>query len=243
MDSQIYNEHIEQEEAHWWFVSRRIITEYLLKKLKFPDNAKILDAGCGAGGNLHMLAGYGDVYGCEMNDTVRARSIERKIGTIEYGKFPDEIPFADIKFDMIAMFDVLEHIEDDRAALATVASRLTKDGQLLLTVPAYQFLFSQHDRLHHHFRRYSKKKLEEKIAAAGFKIEYINYWNCFLFPVAVITRLTDLFRPKNAPALGRKMPPAALNNFLIKLVSSERFLADKINLPFGLSLIMVARKI
>ena len=243
MDSQVYKEHIEQEETHWWFVSRRNITSSLLKKLNLPKNAKILDAGCGAGGNLPLLAEYGEVFGSEMNDEVRNHSISRNIGTIAYGKLPDEIPFKDTKFDLIAMFDVLEHIEDDRTTLAAITNRLTPNGQLLITIPAFQFLFSEHDIAHHHFRRYSKKEIVQKVKEAGLTIEYINYWNFFLFPIAIMARLTDFLRPKNSRALGRKTPPYFVNQLLIKLVSSERFLNPKIPLPFGLSLMVVARKI
>lgn len=174
MDKLVYDEHIENEETHWWFVARRAISKHILDRIKLPKNAKILDLGCGSGGNLSMLARYGELFGCEMNDKVREHSIKRNIATIAYGKLPDEIPFADQKFDLIAMFDVLEHISDDRAVLTAVHGRLARDGVLLLTVPAFQFLFSKHDRLHHHFRRYSKSELKEKVMAAGFKIEMIN---------------------------------------------------------------------
>lgn len=101
MDSLIYNEHIEHEETHWWFVSRRAITRCLLNLIKFPRNIKILDLGCGAGGNLPMLSEYGEVFACEMNDQVREHSASRGIGTVAYGKLPDEIPFAGVRFDLI----------------------------------------------------------------------------------------------------------------------------------------------
>ena len=242
MDSQVYSELIEQEETHWWFVSRRAITQYLLNLIKIPKNAKILDLGCGAGGNLSMLSTYGEVFACEMNDQVREHSAGRNIGSVAYGKLPDEIPFSGQQFDLITMFDVLEHIEDDNATLAAVAGRLSQGGVLLLTVPAFQCLFSRHDKLHHHFRRYGKTELQEKIKAAGFKIEYLNYWNFFLFPVAVAARMLDFFRAKNEHAIGTKIPAPAINKILTKLVSAERFLFPRIPLPFGLSLMLVARK-
>ena len=243
MDSLVYNEHIENEETHWWFVSRRAITKHLLNHIKLPKNAKILDLGCGSGGNLPVLAGYGEVFGCEMNDTVREHSIKRNIATVAYGKLPDEIPFADQKFDLIAMFDVLEHIKDDRAVLSAVHGRLSSDGILLITVPAFQFLFSRHDKLHHHFRRYSKSELKEIVQTAGFKIERLNYWNFFLFPVTIFARILDLFVSSDKPAIGSKIPSAPINKFLTKLASAERYLVPSVPLPFGVSLILVARKI
>lgn len=113
----------------------------------------------------------------------------------------------------------------------------------MLTVPAFQCLFSRHDVLHHHFCRYSKRELRKKVEAVGFKIEYLNYWNVFLFPVATIIRLFDFRRGKDSTAIGANIPAKPINNLLIKLVSAERFLVARIPFPFGLSLIMVARKV
>ncbi len=241
MDLQAYKELIEQEENHWWFVSRRALTERLLD-LKIPKNIDILDIGCGAGGNLPMLSAYGNVYGCEMNDKVREYSINRKIGTISYGKLPDKIPFTDKQFNLITMFDVLEHVDDDKAALSAVFQKLTDNGKLLVTVPAFQWLFSKHDKFHHHFRRYGKKELKEKLLLAGFEIEYLNYWNFFLFPAAFAARLLDFLRADNSHTIGTKTPSPLINRLLIRLVSAERFLFSKIPFPFGLSLIVVAKK-
>lgn len=243
LDPLIYNELVEQEDTHWWFVARRVLTGCLLDSVKLPENPEILDIGCGAGGNLPVLARYGEVFACEMNEQVRKHSEGRNIAVVAYGKLPDEIPFAERRFDLITMFDVLEHIEDDRAALAAVANRLPQGGVLLLTVPAFPWLFSGHDKLHHHFRRYSRTGLQEKIKAAGFEIEYLNYWNSFLFPVAVAARLLDSLRGKNKQAIGTKIPARPINEFLIKLVSAERFLFRRVAFPFGLSLMLLARKI
>jgi SAM-dependent methyltransferase len=243
LDSEVYREHVEHEETHWWFIARRAITRTLLNSIKIPENAKILDVGCGAGGNLPLLANYGEVFACEINDDVREHSASRNIGTIAYGKLPDEIPFVDTKFDLITMFDVLEHIEDDRAALAAVATRIPKDGVILLTVPAFQFLFSRHDRQHHHFRRYSKSELRKKVEMAGFKIEHINYWNFFMFIPALFVRVLDFFRSPKSKIIGTKIPASPINNLLAKLVSAERHLFTCILFPFGLSLMLVARKV
>ncbi len=190
-----------------------------------------------------MLAEYGMVYGCEMNDKAREHSMQRNVAPVGYGCLPDQIPFAGTKFDLITMFDVLEHIEDDNAALRAVAARISQNGVLFLTVPAFQFIFSRHDRLHHHFRRYSKKELVEKVKAAGFEIEFVNYWNFFLFPVAYVVRLLDFLFMEHIPAVGAKASSPATNNLLIKLVSAERHLLKKMAFPFGLSFIMVARKL
>lgn len=241
MEQSVYLEHIEQEETHWWFVARRSICEALLKKIKLPNNPSILEAGCGSGGNLPMLAKFGKVFAFELNDMMLNHSKSRNIGTLEHGKLPDGIPFSGQKFDFITLFDVLEHIEDDKGALSALASRLNDGGVLFLTVPAFSWLFSQHDRLHHHFRRYSKKELIAKVEAAGFSVEYIIYWNFLLFPAALATRVLYFFVDSKT-SIGTKTPAPWLNKALINLVSAERFLMNCFSLPFGLSLVLVARK-
>lgn len=241
MEQAVYNDHVLQEENHWWFVSRRAVLTFLISSLKIQENADILDAGCGSGGNLELLSKYGNMHAFEMSDFMKEHSKERGIGQVESGKLPDEIPFADKKFDLITMFDVLEHIEDDNAALKAIAERLKNDGVLFITVPAFGWLFSQHDRLHHHFRRYSKKELQEKMQIAGLEVEFINYWNFILFPVAVATRVIYFFL-KGDTVIGTKTPSPFINKLLSKIVSAERFVIPKINLPFGLSLVVIARK-
>lgn len=235
MNPEIYAELIAQEESHWWFRARRAISLAFLNRLSLPKDALILEAGCGAGGNLPMLSRLGKVFAFELDDGVRAHAKVRNIGQIEAGKLPDAIPFAGTNFDLIALFDVLEHVEDDRAALTSLVARLKPGGVLFLTVPAFQFLYGQHDKLHHHFRRYSRANLKDVIESAGLKIERMSYWNFFLFPVAVIGRLTG--------RQGSGTPPSFINEMLFRVVSSERFLIPYIKLPFGLSLIAVARKI
>jgi len=235
MDPKIYAELAEQEDSHWWFCARRAIATSLLKRFKLPPNAKILDAGCGSGGNLPMLAEFGEVYGFEMDDASSSRANARAIGHIEPGQLPDAIPFANQSFDLITLFDVLEHIEDDQAALSALTARLKPGGMLLLNVPAFQWLFSRHDVLHHHYRRYGWMELKQKTEAASLKICLMNYWNFWLFPVAAIARLSG-------SASGSKMPSLLLNKLFTALVSSERFLIPHLRLPFGTSIIVIAQK-
>ena len=241
MEQSVYQEHIEQEESHWWFVARRSICWSFLSKIILPKEADILEAGCGSGGNLPMLAKLGNVFAFELSEKMLRYAKSRNIGIVEYGKLPQEIPFAGKKFDLITMFDVLEHIEDDSSALRELEKRLNSGGVLFLTVPALPCIFSQHDRLHHHFRRYTKQELINKLQQAGFSIDYINYWNFFLFPVALTTRVLYFFS-NSTTSIGTKTPSAWLNYVLIRLVSVERFIMSRIHFPIGLSILVVARK-
>jgi len=242
MDPQIYKEMIEQEDTHWWFRARRSIISSLLQTIQLPEHAKILDAGCGSGGNLSVLAGRGELYAFEMNDRAREHAITRGSARIEVGRLPDAIPFPDVNFDLIGFFDVLEHVEDDAAALRALTARLKPGGVLCINVPAYQWLFVRHDRLHHHFRRYSRRELVRKIEAAGLKVEFVSYWNFLLFPVAMLVRLIDCFGYPKEHTLGSQKPTRFINSLLFSLVSAERHILPRMRLPFGLSLIMLARK-
>jgi SAM-dependent methyltransferase len=243
MDPLIYEEMLEQENTHWWFCSRRKIVGSLLQSLTLKPNANILEAGCGSGGNLPMLSGLGGkLFAFEMYDKAREHAAARKIANVESGKLPDSIPFIGTNFDLICLFDVLEHVEDDNAALKALAARMNTGGSICISVPAYQWLFVRHDRLHHHFRRYSKSELIQKIKVAGLQVEFVNYWNFFLFPVALLIRILDLFNyPKNH-TIGSKKPSETINRLMFKLVSSERFVLPFMKLPFGLSLLLIAKK-
>jgi SAM-dependent methyltransferase len=242
MDPLIYKELVEQEDSHWWFLSRRAIIRSLLQRIKLPSNAKILDAGCGSGGNLPMLSRLGNVYAFELHDGMRAHAEARGIGQVEAGKLPADIPFKGTNFDLITLFDVLEHVEDDRGSLSELTDRLNPGGILCLTVPAFPFLFSRHDHLHHHFRRYRRTELLRKIEANGLEVIEDDYWNFFLFPVAMVVRLFECFNMPKDHTLGTKKPSPLLNRLLAELVSSDRFLIPHIRLPFGLSIVLLARK-
>ena len=241
MDPKIYKEIVEQEESHWWFRARRSIVRSLLQRINLPKNANILEAGCGGGGNLGLLAEYGNVYAFEIEDSVRSHAKTRAIGEIATGSLPNQIPFDDTRFDLVTMFDVLEHIDDDRASLIALKKRMNPNGVLLLTVPAFQRLYSQHDIMHHHKRRYSKIQLKELIASTGLRLEFISYWNCLLFPIAALVRLAVKLGLIKNNTYGSKQPPGWVNNALCGLVTSEKYIMKFAGLPFGLSLIAVAR--
>lgn len=243
MDSYLFDEMLGQEKTHWWWLSRRAIIRSRLNALQLPQDASILEAGCGSGGNLGMLASLGrPLYAFEINDKPRANAVALKLATVEYGALPGPIPFPGLDFDLICLIDVLEHVEDDKASLAALAGRLKPDGVLCVNVPAFQCLFSRHDRLHRHFRRYSKPQLLRMLQDAGFTIEFAGYWNFFLFPAAILARLVDALGFSKGHAIGAKEPPGTINRFLTALVSSERYLLPYMALPFGLSLLVLARK-
>lgn len=247
MRADIYQSMARVEDAHWWFRGRRYIVGHVLRRLKLHHNSAILDAGSGTGGNLALLSGFGRVYGMELDDEARALANGRGVVAVEKGRLPEGIPFEAMQFDLACMFDVLEHVEEDEATLASLHGRLKQGGRLLLTVPAFPFLWSAHDESHHHKRRYRMKELAAKVEKAGFTIESRNYINFWLFPAVAAVRLAGglatrlgLVKPKPGAELG--LPPGPVNRLLTCVFASEAWLIDRMDLPFGVSIILVARK-
>lgn len=242
MNPAAYLEMAETESRHWWFMGRRAILSKMIGSLDLPPNSKILEVGCGTGGNLQMLAKFGEISALEMDATARAIALNKtnNLYDIRAGYCPDEIPFHDQRFDLICMFDVLEHIDQDTDTLIALKQLLKKNGRILMTVPAYQWLYGPHDEFLHHKRRYSANELREKFVATGLQPLKISYFNTILFPLAAIVRLKDKLL-SNSSATGTSVPPALINKLFNTLFGAERFLLGRFNLPFGVSLISVLK--
>lgn len=242
MNPAAYVEMDQTESTHWWFRGRRAILGSTIMRLDLPRNSRILEVGCGTGGNLEMLARFGRVSALEMDDSARAMAA-KKTGDrydIRAGSCPYDIPFVDDSFDLICMFDVLEHIEDDGETLLRLKKLLGANGRLLITVPAYQWLYGEHDEFLYHKRRYTARQLSGKCGAAGLAPARISYFNTLLFPLAVIARLKDKLLGAGA-VTGTRVPPAPINTVFEKLFGTERFLLDRFDLPFGISLLAVVK--
>ena len=240
MNPAAYLEMAETEARHWWFTGRRAILSKMIEGLALPQNSKILEVGCGTGGNLKMLAKFGEVSALEMDVTARgiAAKKTKNLYDIRAGYCPDDIPFREQQFDLICMFDVLEHIEKDAETLISLKKLLKKNGRILITVPAYQWLYGSHDEFLHHKRRYSAKELRGKFATSGLQPLKFSYFNTILFPLAVAVRLKDKLLG-NQSVTGTSVPPALINKLLTAIFSAERFLIKHFNLPFGVSLLCV----
>jgi SAM-dependent methyltransferase len=229
----------EAEASHWWFVGRRRFIEKALDSLGLDRTASILDAGCGSGGNLTMLARFGKVYGFELDDDARAVAESRGIGHVAEGFLPDSIPFPGTSFNVIGLFDVLEHLDEPVASLQALRERLADDGRLILSVPAYQWLWGPHDEMHHHKRRYSRSLLAKHLEAAGYRVKFISHFNTLLFPLALLQRTFERLRGR-AGDPGSTLGP--LNQTLLQIWSVERLWFGRVRVPFGLSIFAVASK-
>ena len=206
---------------------------------------EIFDAGCGTGGNLLMLSEYGNVHAIELNEGARSfaqqkvtvPSIKIYEGALPYA-IPDEI--REKRFDLIVLFDVLEHIENDSETLQELFLLLKKNGYLFITVPALPFLWSEHDEKHHHYRRYTKAGLQGIISQDGFKIKKLSYFNSFLFPIILAVRLWNKMLKKKHDDL---VQPSPLVNYLLtKIFAIERFFIGRFSFPVGVSLFAVAKR-
>ena len=242
MQPELYQQMRELEDRHWWFRGRRRIVSTMLGTIGLPENAKLLDLGCGTGGNLEMLSGFGAVTGIELDTGAAEMARQRGRAPILHGRLPDELPFGEGDFDCVTMLDVLEHIEQDAATLETVNRLLVPHGHVLLTVPAFEFLWGPHDEANHHKRRYRANGLRSLLQDAGFRVLTLSYYNTWLFPPVALVRLLRKLIPSGSAGVELTMPPGWMNRLLNALFASERHVLPHARFPFGISLLAVAQK-
>ena len=240
MENYTYQLMREYEEEHWWFVARRRILSTLLTSLSLPEQSNILEVGCGTGGNITFLQEFGRVTCVESDSTAVDIANERKLAPVLHGSLPENMPTIDQQFDLIVAFDVIEHIEEDGESVDALRSLLKPGGKIVLTVPAFSFLWSQHDDENHHKRRYDRKSLGSLVVGSGLSLDYISYFNFWLFPLVAMIRVIRKIIPYRESWQDMKLPAALPNRILQSIFSSERHFVGRIYLPFGISLVAVA---
>lgn len=239
MDRRVYDRMAEHDSTHWWYRARRdILADYLTREGRLPKEARILEIGCGTGHNLPMLAQFGRVDAIEIDPAARdvaSRRLGKSVGDAPLPALPG-VP--DAHYDLIAVLDVVEHIEDDVAALQAMRARLAPGGKILITVPAHQWMWSAHDVVNHHHRRYSKATLVKAIDAAGLRPRKLGYFNSLLFPLAagarIMGRITGREDSDDTP------PAAPLNTLFEKIFRLERHMVGRLPMPPGVSIITLA---
>lgn len=239
MDRTVYDQMAALDQRHWWYRARRVVLAALIRRrAPMPRGAKILEIGCGTGHNLAMLAEFGEVDALELDAAARG------IAETRLGKPVLSAPLPQLKgvprrhYDLIGAFDVIEHIEEDHAALMSIARRLKPGGKLVMTVPAHQWMWSAHDVVNHHVRRYSRRRLQFLVANTPLRLDAIGYFNSLLFPVAVAARMASKLRGTDRADL--TLPAAPINGLLETTFALERHLIGRVPLPPGLSLFAVA---
>jgi SAM-dependent methyltransferase len=240
MTPEAYLDLARAEEQHWWYVSRRHIIRDTLSRMKLPAGARILEVGSGTGGNLEMLAEFGQVSAVEMDAGARELARRKTSGKFEIleGVCPKDMPYSGETFDLICMFDVLEHIPESTESLRRLNAMLAPGGRIIISVPAYQWLWSPHDRFLHHKRRYTTRQVYAEAHAAGLVVDRATYMNMMLFPLAVIARLRDRLM-RSETSTGMATPAPLMNRFFRSVFCSETRLLHRVNLPFGVSIMAI----
>lgn len=238
------------EEQHWWFASRRDAVYGLIQDLNLAPTAAILEIGCSGGPLMQRLraAGYVDVTGIDVSapaiELAQARGVPH-VSVMDGAA----LAFADARFDLVIASDVLEHIEDEAQAVREWSRVLRPGGQLLVFVPAHAYLWSEHDVVNHHFRRYSRRELVAALRGGGLRVRRSSFWNVALyFPTAALRLSTRLLRGSAAlelkpDATGDLHHFAGLaNRLLLRWVRAENWLLRHVDLPMGVSVFALAQK-
>ena len=231
------------ELRHWWFRGRRRLLVNLLRGAAGAQagSLRILDYGCGTGGNTLAYSSLGAVVGVEP-DSAAIRLAHERGGAIYCRTGGTQLPFREGSFDIVMASDVLEHIEHDREAVAEISRVLRPGGAAIISVPAHQWLFSEHDTALHHFRRYSKSAIRDLLKRSGLRVRRVSYSNAVLFPVVCVHRLLGKWRRANQPHSDTVSAPWLLNETLAGLLTIESAVTHRIGLPWGVSLVAVAER-
>lgn len=231
------------EDRHWWYRGRRRVVGRVLAGLDLPPDTRILDAGCGGGGNFAALARFGRVTGLEPDADARAAARERGLGEVVEGGLA-ELPFEDGSFDLATALDVIEHVDDDLGALGELRRVVVDGGFLVVTVPAYQSLWSPHDVANEHRRRYARKQLLAVAEAAGWQFVQASYFNSLPLPIVAALRLRQRRRlgEQAPPVSDFERTPAWVDGLLeLPFRLEAGLISAGVRVPAGLSLLGVFR--
>ena len=233
----------EIEKSHWWHVGRRRIVESFVKGIcgRLKDRRpRILDVGCGTGGNLLLLSKYGDAEGVDVSPDAVSFCRERGLQQVKQGT-AEQLPYGDATFDLVTALDVVEHLDDDLAGLKEMRRVLRPGGRVLIFVPTFMFLWGLQDDVSNHRRRYRLSELRGVLERAGFDVERTTYANItFFLPILVMRKLMRLTGIKAESE--NNINVSALNGVLSRMLGAESRILRYTNLPFGVSGLCVARR-
>lgn len=245
MDPQEYEIMYSVEDHHWWYLGMEAITRSILNKWYHANGSlSVLDAGCGTGAALTTyLAEYGHVTGFDFSAIALKFCQRRKADRLAQASVT-HLPFAASTFDLITSFDVLYErgVADEVEALSEFSRVLVKGGRVLLRLPAYDWLRGQHDIGIHTARRYTAGRAKNLLKETGFSIEHVSYANTFMFPAALLKRMTERIWPPNVEQSDLTLNAGVLNQLLRNVLAFEAPLISRFGLPFGLSVIAIGRK-
>lgn len=233
------------EEQHWWYRGMEAIVRALLDRWRpAKTDLEILDAGCGTGSIIaKLLMGYGRVTGVDIEPIALAYCQKRRLTRLTCASVL-RLPFVSAQFDLVTSFDVLYEraVADDIAALREFARLLAPGGRALIRLPAYDWLRGQHDKVVHTKKRYTANEVARLFAQSGLIVEHITYANMFLFPLALLKRLSERLLPAGNANSDLALQVGPFNEILRKILAAEAPLVAGSGLPFGLSVIAVGRR-
>ena len=240
MDEQVYERLYQVEDWHWWFRGRRAVIHAMLDRVGLPQSPRILDAGCGTGRNLVEFSSLGRAQGVDTSAQAVEFCRRRGLDEVQVGSL-NSLPFEDSSFDLILLADVLEHVEDDLGALRELKRVGAGDARLVITVPAYRWMWSKHDVSHHHHRRYTRKQLRELVREAGWEPTVATYFNSMLLPpIALLRMLARRGSPKGRDDVD--LTPGPLNSVLgLPMQLEARLIRIGARFPAGVSVGLVCR--
>jgi SAM-dependent methyltransferase len=235
------------EDRYWWFVARRhLITSLLDARYPRDGRLRILDIGCGTGKMLDELAPFGAVVGADFSPEALQFCVTRGVGADLARADVRRLPFAGESFDVVTAMDIIEHIDDDKAAACEVFRVLRPGGRLLVTVPAFPSLWSEHDEALHHHRRYTAPRLRDLFQRVGLGVERLSYTVTSLFPpIWAYRQVSNLLRrprPGGEKKANLVRFSGPVNAALLSLSEWETRLVGRLSLPFGVSVVCVARR-
>jgi SAM-dependent methyltransferase len=239
---------LNNEDRHWWYRGRRRIVLHELAQIELPPGARLLDAGCGSGRLLDELSRRGEVSAIDMNPDSVAIAKERGHDDVHVGAV-ESLPWPDETFDLVTSLDVLEHTADDRVALAEYRRVTREGGAILITVPAFEALWSRHDVQNQHYRRYDRPALRALAQDVGVRVERVTYFNSLLLPAAAAVRFWQQLtgrgegRGNGNQRSDVDVAPAWMSPGLeLPLQLESKWLERRRALPAGLSLLAVLRR-
>ena len=235
MERSVYDNMAEIDDRHWWYRARReILADLIRRRIPLPPDPRILEIGCGTGHNLGTLKRFGRVDAIEIDDSARAIATARLGHPVMAAPLPALTGVDAGAYDLVALLDVLEHVEEDREALASIAGKLRPGGRILIAVPAHPWMWSAHDVVNHHKRRYTRRTLRAAIGDAGLRIEMLSWFNSLLFPLAAAARVAGRITGKEDS--DDKLPPGPVNRLFEAVFGLERHAIGRVPLPPGVSL-------
>lgn len=246
MEHEHQERYYELGRSYWWLAGKyRIIADVIRRRFKpARRDARVLDLGCGPGNLLDYLAPHGEPFGSDYSSDALRFCAGRGYRRLFRADF-HSLPLRSSSFDLVTCIDVLEHLEDDRSAFAELVRILRPGGLLIVSVPAFQFLWGDHDTLYGHHRRYTTGQVRARMQAVGLCVVKLSYFEpLFVLPLLVYRNLKKLLLRgesiRSRDDFVQLFPP--LNTLLCHLIAAERFPLRFLNFPFGVTILAVARK-